>query len=412
MLNNIKSVRGLEIIISPGIPTIKAVVETEGNHKGVATIPIGTSRGKYEANYLYDNEARFNGKGMRKAVKNINDVISKRLRGVEVSNQRTIDEIMLELDGTKDKSKLGANAILAVSLAAARAGAETAGLPLFRYLGGLYAYRIPDISTTVIAGSKFSPSQIDFEDYTYVFSGFSSIMDSIEALAKVFGKLEENIRKKYGPIPSVVGGALAPPLKSNEEALDYMMESVSFFNLEKHIGIGIDIVGEELCSSQPFTYSVNGGNLSKEEYIEYLKNLTKIYPIVFLEDPFGEDDFEGFSQLTNQIGDRINIVGDDLFVTNYRRIEEGIKKTAGNAIIFKINQAGTLTEALEAARIAKENNFKIIASGRSSDSNDDFVSDIAVALSANIMKSGPLVSGERISKFNRLIEIEEIINKT
>lgn len=396
----------MEILSSSGYPTVQATVEVEKEVKATASVPIGSSRGKYEAHYLFDGGSRFGGRGMKSAVANINGRIAETLKGHDVFKQSEIDEKMIKLDGSKNKSTLGANAILAVSLAIARAGAEASGVPLFQYLGGGPSSRIPVPSATVLAGGKYSPSKLDFEDYLYVLHGFDCFMDSMEALVSCFYRLKELIYRKSGPAPSVGGGALAPPLKTNEEALDLMMEAVSFFGLEGKVGIGIDIVGGELCSDSISHFKINNRSLSRENYIDYLENLASSYPIIFLEDPFGEDDFESFSILNKRIGKNVKIVGDDLFVTNIERLKLGIGKSAGNSLLLKMNQVGTLTEAIGAGRMARDNHFEVIVSVRSSDTNDAFASDLAVALPAGLIKIGAPVSGEKAAKYNRLLEIE------
>ncbi len=406
MPGKIRSITGMEILSSSGKPTVRATVETDDNVRGTASVPIGSSRGKYEAHYLYDGGKRFQGAGVTRAVENVNTVIAPALKGFDVRDQRAIDEAMIRLDGTENKSVLGANGLLAVSLASARAGAKTSGVPLFRYLGGGKGCKLPVAAATVIAGGKFSPSELDFEDYLYVMNGFDCFIDSLEALVGCYYRLSETIRQKYGPLPSVGGGAMAPPLRSNEEALDYMMRAASDLGVEDKIGIGLDIVGGELCLPDTGRYTINHGELSEEEYIGYLEKLTEAYPMDFLEDAFGEDDFAAFTRLTSRLGDKVTIVGDDLFVTNKKRLAEGIEKGAGNGLLLKMNQIGTLTEAMDAGRTALDSGFEVIVSVRSSDTNDSFAADLAVALPAGGIKIGSPVSGEKIAKYNRLLDIE------
>ena len=409
MAGKITSITGMEILSSSGKPTVQATVKTEDNVQGVASVPIGSSRGRHEARYLYDGGNRFQGQGVRKAVANVNGVIANALKGCDVCRQQDIDDTLIKLDGSENKSVLGANAMLAVSLAAARTGAKTSGLPLFRYIGGEMADKIPVPAATVIAGGKFSSSELDFEDYLYVLSGFDCYMDGLEALVGCYYRLSETMTKKYGPIPQVGGGAMAPSLKSNEEAFDYMMETISALGLDGKIKIGLDIVGGELTATQPSRYNINRKELSVDEYMAYLETLIKTYPISFLEDPFGEDDFGAFSLLTKRVGKRVLVVGDDLFVTNKKRLKKGIETAAGNSLLLKMNQIGTLSESVEAGRMALENNFEVIVSVRSSDTNDSFASDLAVALSAGFMKIGSPVTGEKNAKYNRFLEIESML---
>jgi enolase 1/2/3 len=399
----------MEILSSSGKPTVRATVETENNIQGTASVPIGSSRGKHEAHYLYDGGKRFQGLGVRKAVANIGNVIAPALNGYDVCCQKEIDNTLIKLDGSEDKSVLGANAMLAVSLAAARAGAKTLGMPLFRYIGGEKADTIPVVAATVIAGGKFSPSDLDFEDYLYVLCGFDSFMDGLEALVGCYYRLAETITKKYGPIPTIGGGAMSPPLKCSKEAFDLMMETIIALGLEGKIKLGLDIVGGELMPTQSSFYMVDRKKISEDEYISYLETLIDMYPISFLEDPFGEDDFKAFSRLTERVGNRVMVVGDDLFVSNPKRLQKGIEAAAGNSLLLKMNQIGTLSESIEAARMAQKNDYEIMVSVRSSDTNDSFASDLAVALSAGYIKIGSPVAGEKMSKYNRLLEIEAMI---
>ncbi len=405
MASRIKSVTALEILSSSGKPTVQAQVETEDGIIGGASVPIGSSRGKYEAHYLYDGDWRFQGLGVRQAVANVNGAIASALKGADIRSQKGIDDILIKLDGSGNKSVLGANAILAVSLAAARAGARENGVPLFRYLGGPRAGRLPTASATVLAGGKFSPSELDFEDYLYVLNGFDCFMDALEALVTCYYRLAETIEKKYGPLPTVGGGAMAPPLRSNEEALDFMLKAAGDCGYGGKMGIGLDIVGGELTSVDDPSFRINNGCLSRDQYLAYLKKLSENYPIVFLEDPFGEDDFESFSLLTAEVGDRVMVVGDDLFVTNIQRLSRGIEESAGNSLLLKMNQIGTLSEALAAGRMALDHDFQVMVSVRSSDTNDPFAADLSVALPARYIKIGSPVSGEKVAKYNRLLEI-------
>ena len=401
----IKEIKALEILNSAGRPTIQAKVTLNNGIAGVASVPIGTSKGKYEAKELYDGGIRYRGYGVRKAVNNINQFIAPRMKGWEVIQQRAIDEFLIELDGTKDKRRLGSNAILAVSLAVAKAGAESIGLPLYRYIGGLGAKRLPMPLATMIAGGEHSPSMLDFEDYLLVFNGFETLADAVEALMEIRCCLGELMTGKYGAVPSVAGGAYAPPLESTEEAFDMMLESVEKAGFSKRVTLGVDVAGSELFNENQ-RYKISGKEITNEELSHYFEDLSVQYPLVFIEDPFHQDDFDSFAKLTLCLP-HIQIVGDDLFATNPDRIKRGIKKKACNTVLLKVNQIGTLSEACDAALLAKHNNYEVAVSMRSSDTTDSFIADLAVGLGALQIKLGSPVSGERSVKYNRLLEIEQ-----
>lgn len=402
----IKQIQALEILSSMGRPTIQATVILDNGVQGVASVPIGTSKGKHEAKELYDGGPRYRGYGVRKAVNNINKYITPKLIGREVVRQREIDEFLIELDGTEDKRNLGSNAILAVSLAVARAGAKSVGLPLYRYIGGLGADRLPMPLATVIAGGEYSPSPLDFEDYLLVMSGFETFAEAVEGLVETRYCLGETLKERFSTVPSIGGGAYAPLINDTEEAFDIMLGAIEKAGFSKKILLGLDVAGSELYNEKNGCYKVRGGEITTDELAEYYRDLVKRYPLVFIEDPFREDDFEGFSKLTSALP-QIQIVGDDLFVTNPARIKKGIEKRACNTILLKVNQIGTLSEACDAAFLAKHNNYDITASMRSSDTNDSFIADLAVGLRARQIKLGSPVSGERNAKYNRLLEIEQ-----
>jgi len=402
----IKQIKALEILSSVGRPTIQATVILNNGIQGVASVPIGTSKGKHEAKELYDGGLRYRGFGVRKAVNNINEYIAPKLVGRQVVRQREIDEFLIELDGTEDKRKLGSNTILAVSLAVARAGAKSVGLPLYRYIGGLGANRLPVPLATVVAGGEYSSSSLDFEDYLLVLSGFEIFADAVEGLVETRYCLGEMLKEKFGTASIIGGGAYAPPIKSTEEAFDIMLGAIEKAGFSKKILLGLDVAGSELYNEKNGRYRVRGGEITAEELAEYYKDLVRQYPLVFIEDPFQEDDFDNSSRLTSTLP-QIQIVGDDLFATNPTRIQKGIEKKACNTILLKVNQIGTLSEACDAAFLAMSNNYAITVSMRSSDTNDSFIADLAVGLGAQQIKIGSPVSGERNAKHNRLLEIEE-----
>ena len=401
----IKQIKALEILSSVGRPTIQTTVILDNGIQGVASVPIGTSKGKHEAKELYDGGSRYRGFGVRKAVNNINEYIAPKLVGRQVVRQREIDEFLIELDGTEDKRKLGSNTILAVSLAVARAGAKSVGLPLYRYIGGLGANRLPVPLATVVAGGEYSSSSLDFEDYLLVLSGFETFADAVEGLVETRYCLGEMLTEKFGTAPIIGGGAYAPPIKSTEEAFDIMLGAIEKAGFSKKILLGLDVAGSELYNEKNGRYRVRRGEITAEELTKYYRDLARQYPLVFIEDPFQEDDFDSSSRLTSTLP-QIQIVGDDLFVTNPTRIQKGIEQKACNTILLKVNQIGTLSEACDAAFLAMRNNYAITVSMRSSDTNDSFIADLAVGLGAQQIKIGSPVSGERNAKYNRLLEIE------
>lgn len=400
----IKKIIAYEVLNARGKPTVEVEVTTSSGNIGVASVPSGTSKGKYEAHELYDGEKRYQGYGVRKAVKNINKEINSALWGKNILNQQEIDQIMIDLDGTKNKERLGGNAILAVSVATAKAGALSAGMPLYRYLGGLKAIKLPDIVATVISGGKFSPSGLEFEDYLYILKGFNSFSDSLEALVEMRYLLEKQFKKRYGLV-SEDGGALAPPLASTEEAFEYMLDAARQVGCENNISLGLDVAANELYNKENALYSTKAGLMNSDELIEYYKKLCRDYPLTFIEDPFEQDEFDSFTKLTKELP-KVQIVGDDLFVTNVERLQIGIEKKCANTLLLKVNQIGTVSEAIKAGLLAQSHNLDITASLRSGETTDDFIADMAVGIGARQIKLGSPVRGERNSKYNRLLKIE------
>lgn len=401
----IKKIKAREILNSVGRPTVEATVITQDGIEGIASVPSGTSKGKYEATELYDGGARFRGYGVRKAVNNINECIAPKLIGKQVVHQQEIDELLIEIDGTEDKRKLGSNAILAVSLAVAKAGAKSVRLPLYRYIGGIGANRLPIPLATVLAGGEHSPSSLDFEDYMLVLSGFKTFADALEGLVETHYCIGQILKEKFEIVPDI-GGAYSPLINDTKEALDLMLEAIEKAGFSKEILLGLDVVGSDLYDEKTNCYRVAGRKISANELIEYYRSLIKQYPLVLIEDPFQQDDFESFSKLTLALS-QIQIVGDDLFVTNPARIKKGIEKKACNTLLMKVNQIGTLSEACDAAFLAMRNNYDVAVSMRSTDTNDSFIADLAVGLGVLQIKLGSPVHGERNAKYNRLLEIEQ-----
>ncbi len=403
----IKDIIAREVIDSRGNPTVEVEVLTKGNGYGRAIVPSGASTGTHEALELRDREKRFGGKGVLMAVENINSIIKPELIGYDSRMQREIDYIMIELDGTPNKSKLGANAILAVSLAVAKAAASTAKLPLYKYLGGINSYILPVPLMNIINGGKHAGNDLAIQEFMIMPVGASSISEAIRIGVEVYHTLKNVIIDKYGKGAINVGdeGGFAPPLKKSDEALDLLVESVKKSGYEDKVVFALDAAATEFYNKEEGVYYIDGKKLSREELLEYYKDLVNRYPIVSIEDPFHEEDFEGFAIITKELD--IQIVGDDLFVTNVERLKEGIKRKAANALLLKVNQIGTLSEAIDAANLAFRNGYGVIVSHRSGETEDTTIADLSVALNSGQIKTGAHARGERTAKYNQLIRIEE-----
>jgi enolase len=404
MRDVIRTIEAYEILTGPGRPTVEVELTTDSGIQVTASVPSGTSTGTYETKSLFDGGKRFRGYGVRKAVENVNRIIAPALCGEEVTGQGQIDWRLIELDGTPSKEKLGGNAILPVSLAVAKAAAASLGLPLYRYLGGFGANRLPVPIATVIAGGVHSPAPLDFEDYLINLDGFDDFASAVEALSSIHHGLGALLKKRYGDVPDS-GGAYAPPLGGNAEAFETILEAVEKAGFSGRISLGLDIVGTDLYHQESGCYRISGREMDVDEYIAYLVELTRTYPLELIEDAFHEDDFDSQAKLT-ALFPNIRIVGDDLFATNAARLSRGIATKAGNTLLLKVNQAGTVSEAFQAGILAKNNAFGVIVSLRSNDTNDAFIADLAVALGADKIKLGGPVRGERNAKYNRLLRIE------
>lgn len=410
MSDRIKCIRGREILNANGKPTVEAELETENGICVTASVPSGTSRGKYEAYELYDGGSRFGGYGTRMAAGNISGELSDALKGHDVTDQKGIDRLMCSLDGTSDKRRLGGNAILAVSVAAARAGALAAELPLYRYLSQeKRKMKMPDIIATVISGGVFSGSGMEFEDYMYLLKDFDCFKDQLEALVTLHQSLEKNLRKKYGAFPED-GGALGAPCSSSEEAFKWMMDTAKEHGLEQHTELGLDVAASELFDEDKQIYRLQGGKvMHRRELMSYYESLCRAYPLTLIEDGFEQNDFESFARMREGLRG-VQIVGDDLFATNYRRLQKGIEEKSGNGVLLKINQIGTVTEALETNDLARANGYDVLVSLRSGETNDDFIADLAVGIGARQIKLGSPVRQERNAKYNRLLKIADELN--
>ncbi|CAG0956631.1 enolase [Methanosarcinales archaeon] len=405
----IDHIHAREILDSRGNPTVEVDVFTESGF-GRASVPSGASTGTNEALELRDKDKRYLGKGVTKAVNNVNTEIRKALLGIDVRDQREIDAIMLELDGTENKSKLGANAILGVSLSVAHAAADSLGISLYRYLGGTNAFTLPVPTMNVINGGKHAGNELAIQEFMLQPGGANTFSEALRMGAETYHTLGAILVKKYGNSAVNVGyeGGYAPPLKNTTDALDALTDAIEVAGYNKKITIGLDSAATEFYKDGK--YKVDGKKLSSGELIDFYSDLVDTYPILSLEDPFEEESFEDFAELTKKLKDTI-IIGDDLFVTNVKRLEQGIKMNAGNALLLKVNQIGTLSEAFDAARLAQKNKFKVVVSHRSAETEDTTIADISVAIGAELIKTGAPARSERNAKYNQLLRIEEELGK-
>ncbi|WP_341661474.1 phosphopyruvate hydratase [Blattabacterium cuenoti] len=422
-MSKIKSIQARQILDSRGTPTVEVDVITENNILGRASVPSGTSKGRYETFELRDNkENLFFGKGVLKAVQNVNDIITPELIGKSVLDQICIDQLMLELDGTINKKRLGSNAILAVSLATAKAASNELNIPLYKYIGGVYTCLLPIPLINIVNGGKHSnASSIVFQEFMIVPIKANSFTEAIQMGHKVFYHLK-NILDKKGFSTSVGDeGGFSPNFNGIEDVLDHILEAIHIANYEPYdqIAIAIDCAASEFYKNQKYDYSHfeksenKTKNLikSREEHIRYLSYLVRKYPIISIEDGMDQNDWEGWKLLTHEIGDKIQLVGDDLFVTQVTKLNEGIEKKVANSILIKVNQVGTLTETIETINIAKKNKYKNIISHRSGDTEDSFIADLSVAFNIEQIKTGSLCRSERTSKYNQLLRIENTLGK-
>ena len=412
-LTDIVSISAREILDSRGNPTVEADVLLEGNIRGRAAVPSGASTGEHEAVELRDNDkSHYLGKGVLKAVDNIESIIAPELTGMDASNQRLIDATMLQLDNTDNKSALGANAILAVSMAAARAAALALGLPLYRYLGGVNACILPTPMMNILNGGSHADNNVDFQEFMIMPVGAETFSDALRMGTEVFHTLK-GVLKKRGYSTSVGDeGGFAPSLKSNEEAVDLILESIELAGYKplEEIALALDPAVSEFYSKDTGRYTFKKSDkreLTSDEMAAYWADWAQRYPIVSIEDGLAEDDWAGWRKLTELIGDKIQLVGDDLFVTNTARLQKGIEEKVANSILIKVNQIGTVTETLEAIQLARRFGYTSIISHRSGETEDTFIADLAVATGAGQIKTGSASRTDRIAKYNQLLRIEE-----
>ncbi|MCF7794007.1 MAG: phosphopyruvate hydratase [Candidatus Cloacimonetes bacterium] len=414
-MSEIFAIYGREILDSRGNPTVEVDVELESGVVGRAAVPSGASTGEHEAVELRDGDnERYLGKGVLQAVENVNEIIAPALIGMISEDQVLIDNTMLELDGTENKSKLGANAILGVSLACARASANEMGMPLYRYIGGTNAKLLPVPMANIINGGKHADNNVDLQEFMIMPLGADSFREALRMNAEVFHALKAYL-KKNGHNTSVGDeGGFAPDLKSNEEALQVIMKAIEAagYRAGKDIWIALDPASSEFFSGGKYHLKAENAVLSSEEMVDFYINLVNKYPIISIEDGLAEDDWKGWKLMTEKLGNKIQIVGDDLFVTNVERLKLGIKEKSANSILIKLNQIGTLTETLDTINMAKNANFTNVISHRSGETEDDFIADLAVAVNAGQIKTGSLCRSERIAKYNQLLRIEEDLGST
>ena len=415
----ISEIRGREILDSRGNPTIEAEVILENGVIGRASVPSGASTGENEALELRDGDKhRYEGKGVSKAVSNINERIAPVLYGCNVYEQRNLDRLMLELDGTPTKRNLGANAILGVSLAIARAAAKACGMPLYRYIGGTNAHVLPIPMMNLLNGGRHSDAPIAFQEFMIRPIGASTMRQAVQMGAEVFSALK-SVLKKRGYSTSVGDeGGFAPALRGTEEALDVLVQAIEAagYTPGKDITLALDCAASEYHRDGMYDYTLfegpQGHKRTSEEQVYYLERLIDFYPIDSIEDGMGENDWEGWAMLTERIGNRCQLVGDDLFVTNVKYLSKGIERNCANSVLVKVNQIGTLTETLDTIELARRNGYTTIISHRSGETEDTTIADIAVAVNAGQIKTGSMSRSDRTAKYNQLMRIEEELRRT
>ena len=405
-------VHALEILDSRGNPTVEVEVVLDDGSSARAAVPSGASTGAFEAVELRDGEKRYLGKGVEKAVAFVNDEIAPAVSGFDAQDQRLIDQEMIDLDGTKNKARLGANAILGVSLAAARAAAESADLSFFRYIGGPTAHTLPVPMMNILNGGAHADTNVDIQEFMVAPIGAESFRESLRWGAEVYHALKA-VLKKRGLATSIGDeGGFAPNLDSNRAALDLILEAISNagFKAGKEIALAMDVAATEFHEGGK--YEFEGAKKSADEMIAYYADLVKSYPLVSIEDPLDEDDWDGWAKITAELGAKVQLVGDDLFVTNPERLARGIKANTANALLVKVNQIGTLTETIDAVSLAHRNGYRSMMSHRSGETEDTTIADLAVALECGQIKTGAPARTERVAKYNQLLRIEEELGES
>lgn len=396
-----------EILDSRGNPTVEAEAFLDSGAHGVAGVPSGASTGVHEAHELRDGGERYQGKGVTKAVANVNDEIVDAIAGMEADDQRLVDQAMIKLDGTENKSRLGANAILGVSIAVAKAAAQDAGLPLYRYIGGPSAHVLPVPMMNILNGGAHADSGVDVQEFMIAPIGAESFGEALRIGAEVYHTLKSVIKAKGLSTGLGDEGGFAPSVDSTRAALDLIVEAIekAGFTPGKDVALALDVASSEFFEDG--VYKFEGGEHSAEEMAKVYEELIEAYPIVSIEDPLQEDDWAGYTTLTATIGDKVQIVGDDFFVTNPQRLQKGIEEKAANALLVKVNQIGTLTETFDAVDLAHRNGYRTMMSHRSGETEDTTIADLAVALGCGQIKTGAPARSERVAKYNQLLRIED-----
>ena len=411
----IESVYARQILDSRGNPTVEVVLDTEDGARGIGLVPSGASTGEAEAWERRDGDKSvYMGKGVLNAVKAVNEEIAPKVIGMDATDQRALDDLMIDLDGTPNKGRLGANAILGVSLAAMYAAAESAELPLYRYIGGTNGHVLPVPNMNIMNGGAHADFATDIQEYMISPYGFETYSEALQAGVEVYHTLK-NVLKKQG-LATGLGdeGGFAPKMKTNEDSLKYIMDAISAAGYEpgKQIGIALDVASSEFYNKDNGMYHFDGEDRDAAYMLDFYEKLVDEFPIVSIEDPFQEEGWEDWAKITKALGDRLQFVGDDLFVTNPVRLKKGIDMGAGNSLLVKLNQIGTVSETLEAIELATKNGFTSMVSHRSGETPDTTISDLAVAKNTGQIKTGAPARGERIAKYNRLLEIEEELGST
>ena len=410
----IEDIIAREVLDSRGNPTVEVEVVLEDGAEGRAIVPSGASTGVHEAVELRDgDETRYLGKGTLKAVENVNDIIAEEVIGWEATDQIGLDKLLIELDGTENKGKLGANAILGVSMAVARAAAQSCGLPLFQYLGGMNGKVLPTPMMNILNGGAHADNTVDIQEFMIMPVGAESFREALRMGAETFHNLKKILKGKG--LNTAVGdeGGYAPDLATNEEAIQVIIEAIekAGYKPGEDIRIALDVAASEFYDLDGKIYNLTGEGVSRtsEEMVEYYKMLCDKYPIISIEDGLAEDDWDGWQMMTRELGDRVQLVGDDLFVTNTKRLAKGIEIGAGNSILIKVNQIGTLTETFDAIEMAKKAGYTAVVSHRSGETEDTTIADIVVGLNAGQIKTGSASRTDRIAKYNQLLRLEELL---
>ncbi len=411
----IEKVHAREVLDSRGRPTVEVDVLLAKNHGwGRATIPSGASTGEHEAFELRDGGQRFMGRGVQQAVSNVNRRLAPRLRGMDAKEQQKIDELLIKLDGTPDKSHLGANAILGVSLAVAKAQAQGEGVSLYRYLGGTRAKILPVPMFNVLNGGAHADNNVDVQEFMIIPLGMKRFSEALRAGAEIFESLKEVlVRKGYSTTVGDEGG-FAPRLKGNSEAIELLLDAISqtSYRPGDQVALGLDVAASEFYQEGYYVFKKSDGSRrDKEELVRLYEEWVRQYPIISIEDPLSEDDWEGWTLITDALGEKVQLVGDDIFVTNKARLERGIREKIANSILVKVNQIGTLTETLETIHLAKDSGYTTIISHRSGETEDTTIADLAVGTHAGQIKAGAPSRGERTAQYNQLLRIEEELGK-